>query len=121
MCLKQQIGRKGEEIACKYLEENNYKIIEKNLRVKHKEVDIIAYDKIKKELVFCEVKTRSNLKYGNPSKAVNKQKQNNIIKVAKYYNYNKRIRNLSIRFDVIEVFLNKGDYKINHIAQAFTS
>lgn len=120
MCLKQQVGKNGENIVCEYLKENNYEVIEKNFRAKHREVDIIVYDKIKEELVFCEVKTRSNVKYGNPSEAVNKQKQNNIIKVAKYYSYKRKLKDVPIRFDVIEVFLNSRYYKINHIKRAFT-
>ena len=81
---KQIIGAKGEEKACKYLKMKGYQIMEKNYRCKLGEIDIIAKDK-NKEIVFIEVKTRSNLKYGNPAEAVNSGKQIHIKKVASYF------------------------------------
>lgn len=119
MCLKQKIGKIGEDIACKYLQKNKYIIIDRNFRCKQGEIDIIACDEKSRELVFIEVKTRSNTKYGRPSEAVRKLKKNHIIGSAKYYNYKNRIKNIPIRFDVIEVFLCNSNYKINHIKQAF--
>ena len=71
----QELGRIGEELATKYLAQNKYKIIERNFRCKQGEIDIIAYDLRNKELVFFEVKTRSNFKYGRPSEAVTKVKK----------------------------------------------
>lgn len=117
MYFRQEIGRWGEKLACKYLEENNYKVIEKNFLCRQGEVDIIAKDIIKKEIVFVEVKTRSNLKYGNPAEAVNKQKQKHIKQVVRYYIYRNHINNIAIRIDVIEVYIQKQNYKINHIKQ----
>ncbi len=120
MYINQEKGRIGENLACLYLEKNNYKIIERNFRCRQGEIDIIVRDEIKNELVFVEVKTRSSLKYGRPSEAVEQLKQKHIKNVAKYYNYKKKIKNTAIRFDVIEVFLNNSNYKIEHIKQAFT-
>lgn len=119
MCLKQQRGKRGENLACRYLEKNNYTIIDRNFRCKQGEIDIIACDGKKKELVYFEVKTRSTLKYGRPSEAVQKTKRKHIIAAAKYYYYKNKIHKIPVRFDVIEVFLNNSNYKINHIEQAF--
>jgi len=63
MYFKQSIGKLGEDIACLYLEKNNYKIIKRNFRCKQGELDIIAFN-LKKELIFIEVKTRNNINYG---------------------------------------------------------
>lgn len=119
MYINQQIGKLGEDLACKYLKENKYTIIERNFNCKQGEVDIIAYDTYRNELVFLEVKTRFNLVYGRPSEAVSKVKQRHIISVAKYYIYKVNIKNTAIRFDVIEGFLDNNEYNINHIKQAF--
>ena len=43
MYINQQIGKLGEDLACKYLKENKYTIIERNFNCKQGEVDIIAY------------------------------------------------------------------------------
>jgi len=118
---KKQKGKIGENVACKYLEENNYHIIDRNFRCKQGEIDIIACDRTKNELVFFEIKLRSSLKYGMPSEAVLEEKQNRILKTAKYYEYKNKIKNTPIRFDVIEVFLLNSHFKINHIKDAFIS
>ena len=61
-------GKIGEKVAQEYLIKNDYEILVKNFRCKQGEIDIIAKDK--NELVFIEVKTRTNKKYGNPIDAV---------------------------------------------------
>lgn len=117
MYFRQEIGRWGENLACQYLEKNNYRVIERNFLCRQGEIDIIAIDITKKEIVFIEVKTRSNFKYGSPIDAVNKQKQKHIRQVARYYIYKNYIHNIAIRIDVIEVYLQKQNCKINHIKQ----
>ena len=103
----------GENIACKYLEEIGYRIIERNFNCRQGEIDIIAIDK--DEYVFVEVKTRSNLCFGKPSEAVNDYKQKHIYKSTRYYMHINNIENAFIRFDVIEVYLKKEKYKIQHL------
>ena len=71
------IGNFGEDEAIRYLIKNKYKIIERNYSCKLGEIDIIAKDK--DVLVFIEVKTRTNDKYGSPSLAVNYYKKRKII------------------------------------------
>ena len=108
----QILGNKGENLACKYLEEKGYKILIRNFRCKCGEIDIIAQDK--DEIVFVEVKTRTNLNYGLPSEAVDKKKKIHILRVSKYFIYIKKLEKKKIRFDVIEVYKNRKFY-INHI------
>lgn len=116
MYFRQEIGRWGEKLACEYLEENNYKVIERNFLCRQGEIDIIAKDLLKKELVFIEVKTRSNLRYGNPSEAVNRGKQKHMVGAIQYYIHKNHIKNIPIRVDVIEVYIVQK-CKINHIKQ----
>lgn len=108
-------GKLGEEIALKYIISKGGKIIERNYRTKIGEIDLIA--KLNGELVFVEVKSRSNINYGYPSESVDYKKKRKITNVAKYYILDNSLENLSIRFDVIEIYLNEK--KINHIANAF--
>ncbi len=110
-----EIGKLGEDIAVKYLENIGYKIIERNFYCKQGEIDIIAKDE--KEIIFIEVKTRTNILYGNPADAVNLQKQKHIYKSAKYYLYKHSLRDVFVRFDVIEIYYLKNKININHIKQ----
>ena len=119
MYFKQVIGKYGEDLACKYLEDNNYIILDRNFYCYQGEIDIIAKDLSKNELVFFEVKTRSNFKYGNPADAINKNKRTHLYKACEYYLYKYNIHRLYIRVDVIEVFFKSNYYDINHIKQIF--
>ena len=54
----QAFGALGEKFAAGYLKQQQYKILEKNYKSKLGEIDIIAQDKDRGEVVFIEVKTR---------------------------------------------------------------
>ena len=115
MYLWHEIGKIGEDLATKYLENLGYSIIERNFVAKQGEIDIIAKDK--KEIVFIEVKTRTNNLYGEPVEAVNEPKQKHLVNTANYYLYSRHLKNEFVRLDVIEVYLKDNTYKINHIKQ----
>lgn len=115
MYLRHEVGKTGENIAIKYLKNIGYVIIERNFFAIQGEIDIIAKDG--KELVFIEVKTRTNKKFGMPVDAVNEIKQKHFIRTVKYYLYLKKLENNFVRLDVIEVYINKEKYEINHIKQ----
>lgn len=116
---KQEIGKLGEDIACDYLKHKEYKIIERNFRCRQGEIDIIAIDIEKEEIVFIEVKSRTSLEYGEPAEAVDRIKQKHIYQSARYYIYKNEIKNIAIRLDIIEVYLYRNNNKVNHIKQAF--
>jgi putative endonuclease len=111
------LGKRGEEIAVAYLKGQKYKIIERNYKCKLGEVDIIAKDK--KTLSFIEVKTRSSLKYGDPSHVVNKRKQHKISSVALYYIIKNNLQDVDARFDVIAIQLSSEGKRIELIKNAF--
>lgn len=116
MYIRHELGSNGEEIACDFLEKSGYKIIEKNYRCKIGEIDIIAQDK--DELIFIEVKTRSQRVFGNPVESVNDEKKNHIYRVAQYYIMLKKLERAKVRFDVIEVYIKNSNVNINLIKNA---
>lgn len=113
--IKKELGNIGEQIAVEYLEKNTYKILKRNFYCKQGEIDIIAKDN--QEIVFIEVKTRSSIDFGQPSEAVNSIKLKHMCKVAQYFLYKSHYMNNFIRFDVIEVLIENGKFKVNHIKQ----
>lgn len=88
-----------EEKAIKILEENDYKILEKNYTVKGGEIDIIA----QKEdyIVFFEVKYRKTNSFGSGIEAVDRKKMERIYRTAKKYLYSRKYYDFSYRFDLI--------------------
>ena len=116
---RKRLGVRGEDIACKYLENLGYEIIERNVRYPAGELDIVAREDDR--IVFVEVKTRSNLKYGRPSLALTPKKQHTIrVLVQWYIKSHPLLRHLRPRIDVIELLLlPDGENYINHIKSAF--
>ena len=113
------IGRFGEDAASKYIQKHGFRILERNFRSGHNEIDIIAENK--NFVVFFEVKTRtanplSNGYYGVPSTAVTYSKQRRTIEAARAYLYMKDVKKQP-RFDVIEVYLSKTPLSANHVVE----
>ena len=110
-----EIGDKGEQLACYYLRQKGYQILETNYRYKRVEVDIIGIkDSI---IVFFEVKVRSTNVYGYPEQAVTEDKANRIRTAAEYY-MDVRKWDKNIRFDIIAITLNP-EIEIMHLEDAF--
>lgn len=107
---KKAFGQKGEEIACKALEQGGYRIIEKNFRCRQGEIDIIAEEK--GTLCFVEVKARSSEKFGLPEEAVTRWKQKKLLTVAVIYLEIKKIKSQDMRFDIVSVDLKTEKTKI---------
>lgn len=118
MKAKKELGAFGEKAAAEYLIKNKYKIMDKNYKTRLGEIDIIAKDK--NDIVFIEVKTRTNTKYGLPCEAVDFRKQHVICNVASLYILNKNLKRYNFRFDVVEVIVSNDKVSsINHIKNAF--
>ena len=109
------LGKRGEDEATKYLKNKGYKILERNFMCKQGEIYIIALDK--DYIVFVEIKSRTNDKYGLPSEAVTKQKIKHMKKAIEYFLYIRNLQDENIRVDVIEVYVEANIYRINHLKQ----
>lgn len=107
----------GENAAALHLSRKDYRILHRNFRSKSGEIDIICENN--GVIIFVEVKTRRSDKYGMPSEAVNYRKQQKIIATAMLYLNEQCLYGRSFRFDVVEVFINQGIIKYNHILNAF--
>jgi putative endonuclease len=77
------LGRKGEDLAAKWLEEKGYKILHRNWRYSRAEVDIIAEkDGV---LHFIEIKTRRSLTFGLPEESVDEKKLDTLMDAAEEF------------------------------------
>lgn len=97
-------GKEGEDKACKYLEIKGFRILNRNYRSRHGEIDIVAQKD--KCLVFTEVKSWKGIPYEESGFSINKRKQGRIINTAKQYLFEneKIVSGLDVRFDFI--FIN---------------
>lgn len=121
------IGDIGENKAVRFLKKKGFRIVDRNKHESRNEIDIVALNR--QYVLFVEVKTRTvnddAIGYlGVAASAVNLKKQERTIAAARNYIFEnpKIIKNKQIRFDVVEIYLNKTDLKlkaVNHIENAF--
>ena len=109
-------GKRGEELAARYLIDRDYSILERNWRDDHREIDIIA--EFAGEIVFVEVKTRSSEAITTAHDAVDQSKKELIIKAAEAYMREKRLWN-PWRYDIITIVGNTPPYQLHHYRYAF--
>lgn len=120
------IGKLGEEFAVKFLEEQGFKVFDRNYKVEKAEVDIVAYWEdperpgISAELHFIEVKTLSDTSHRNPEEAVDQGKLENMAKVAQFYLVERQFVTLPVVFDVIAVSLDDPENpRIDHFEDVY--
>ena len=111
-------GQVGERAAKKHLRRLGLKYLTANFRSARGEVDLIFRDS--DCLVFVEVKTRSSEDWTRPAAAVNAHKRRLLSQTA--LDYLKRLRNpqIKIRFDIVEVLLEKENVReVRHLPNTF--
>lgn len=116
MAQHNELGKRGEEIACDFLINNGYTIIDRNWIGERHEIDIVA--SIANFLIFVEVKTRSSSQWGNPETAISDSKIKRMVAAADHY-LRSMDREYDARFDIISIITNKKQTEIVHIEDAF--
>jgi putative endonuclease len=101
MTTKQEVGRSGEDLAAAWYEANGYRVLDRNWRTRHGEIDIVAGRG--DVVVFCEVKTRTTTRFGRGFDAVGRAKQQRIRRLAVNWLQQSPQRFGQIRFDVVDV------------------
>lgn len=103
---RQIIGAWGEHQAAGFLLEHGLQILEKNFRTSEGEIDLIAKDG--DEIVFVEVKTRTNQNFGFPEEAVTDEKLEHLNAAAELY-LTEHLDAVDWRIDVIAIQGKPGE------------
>jgi len=100
---KDALGKFGERVAARFLADAGLTVVDSNWRCPRGEIDLVATDG--DTLVFCEVKTRSTLRYGDPAEAVGVVKAARLRGLAGMWLEARQPRERwrTIRFDVVTV------------------
>jgi putative endonuclease len=108
---KQQLGVRGEDLACAELERQGLQVLERNWRCRLGEIDIVAAEVGARglTLVFCEVKCRSGLGFGHPLEAITFAKMRTLRQLAALWMREHHLKAATIRLDVIGVVLVPGN------------
>jgi len=113
-----QLGKRGEKIARKFLRRRGYRIRALNYSCPYGEIDIIAQDG--KTIAFVEVRTLSSGKHGPPFDSVGREKRRRVTRAARDYLHKYKLAAHDWRFDFVGIILaEKGSPEVELIKDAF--
>jgi len=109
----QALGRRGEDLAHRYLERQGFRVVARNHRPPSGdgEIDLVAWEG--GTLAFIEVKCRSSSEHGAPDRNVDADKQRALVRAACHYARQAGVPLERVRFDVVSVVL-EGRPKVTH-------
>ena len=118
MADKDVLGRRGEDLAAQFLQDQGLVVLSRNWRCRLGELDLVATDADK--LVVCEVKTRSGTRFGEPAEAVTERKAARIRRVTQAWLATHQLGWVEVRFDVLAVLAEPGrPATVQHYRSAF--
>lgn len=99
----QALGRRGEDIAHRFLQRAGMVIVNRNYRMSSGagEVDLVGWEADR--LVFVEVKSRQTDEFGAPDRAIGREKQSSLLRAAREYARHADVPWEKVRFDVVTV------------------
>jgi putative endonuclease len=101
---RRAFGAAGERISARYLENQGYRILERNVRLRRGEIDLVAQDG--DALVIVEVRLRRGVGAGAALESVARRKQQRLRLLAEEYRARLPEPPASIRIDVVAVALD---------------
>lgn len=102
MAYRQRLGSWGEKLAEDYLSGRGWVLLKRNYRTRYGEIDLVMQDQ--EMIIFVEVKTRSNLKFGNPEEGITLKKKERMLRSAEACLQEHPEWGSYYRIDVIAVF-----------------
>ena len=114
MRAKDAVGRYGENVATRYVQDAGWRVLDRNWRGPDGELDIVALDGT--ALVTVEVKTRRSVEFGYPAEAVTPRKAARLRRLTAQWVAAHDVRPRSIRIDVIAVLVQRrGAAQVEHL------
>ena len=115
---RQTLGRAAEEAAAAFLRAAGLTVVERNVRFREGEIDLVCRDD--GAVVFVEVKCRRAGWDAAPAAAVSWHKQRRLTRLAQHYLRWRRLDGARCRFDVVSVTLDaRGGLAVRHVRSAF--
>ena len=103
---RRDTGIRGEKLACEFLGQNGYNILETNYRCPGGEIDIIAQQK--DTLVFIEVRTKTSRQFGGPEESITPVKAARLRTLAAHYGQCHETLPDTWRIDVVAIQMNRN-------------
>lgn len=93
------LGRFGETWAVGHLQRLGYRVIDRNVRYRSGELDIVAHEG--GDLVFVEVKCRRSSQYGSPEESISARRFDRLVRAANEYLTRNELQGSDVRLDLI--------------------
>ncbi len=115
----QASGRRGEDLAHRFLQRRGFKVVARNYRARSGtgEIDLVAWDG--PTLVFVEVKTRATGEFGAPDRAIDREKRLALVRAAREYARRANADWEQVRFDAVSVVLGSPP-SVDHTPDVFS-
>ena len=115
---RQALGARGEDLAVAELQRQGMDVLARNWRCRSGEIDIVAAEMVegRTTVVFCEVKCRSGLGFGQPLEAITWAKRRKLRSLAAEWLAAHEVHVATIRIDAIGVLLVRGqEPQLTHV------
>jgi len=112
-----QIGARAEELACRHLQNHGLRLVTRNYRCRHGEIDLVMQDG--STIAFIEVRLRSRTDFGNGAQSIDARKQTRLQCSAEHYLQRRASLLAPCRFDVVSIQKSGNTYELEWIQNAF--
>lgn len=112
------LGEGGEEMAARHLQGKGLRIVDRRVRCRGGELDIVARDGA--EWVFVEVKTRSQRRFGSAAEALTPQKLQRMRRAVGEYVHLHNLEREPIRCDLVAIDIDGETVEISHFPGGIT-
>ncbi len=110
-----RFGQESENIAAEFLSRRGYRIVERNVRTRVGEMDIVAYDG--STLVFVEVKARRTNAFGGAIHSIDQRKRRRLELMARQYLSIHRLKDQDCRFDLVFIHTDREEKPVVELIQ----
>jgi putative endonuclease len=104
--VKQSLGKFGESWAAGYLTRHGYRIVDRNVRYRPGEIDLVAWKG--ETLVFVEVKCRTTSSFGSPEASITRARYGRLALAVASYVQERSLDHVSYRIDVVAIEVGRN-------------
>lgn len=110
---KQRLGKQGEDWAAAYLQKNGFQTVDRNVRTRGGEIDLVA--RKRGEYYFVEVKTRQDDSFGEPIEALPWHRVERLRRLATHYVVQNKLNDKHLHLSLLGIDLASGGPQITFI------
>lgn len=111
------LGHRGERLAESYLRRCGWRILDRNWRFHHKEIDLVA--RRGSIVAFVEVKSRTADGLGHPLESITHAKRRDLAMAARAWIALRGRVGESYRFDAVAVIRDRAVTRVEHVEDAW--